>query len=126
MDKAVGESGSAGAETPVPPSRGQEAEQVVCGVACITHNCDGFAGEAGGVYVFQGGEWCTNDPPSCIHYALQGFPVVVSAAPAPHSDAAGKDAFNGSSVECGQDGWWSTCPLELAQEVEALLGFLRQ
>lgn len=29
MDETVGESGGAGSEAPVPPSRGQEAEQVV-------------------------------------------------------------------------------------------------
>ena len=51
MDKAVGESGGAGTEAPIPSPRGQEAEQVVCGVACIAHNCVRFAGQEGGVYV---------------------------------------------------------------------------
>ena len=55
MDETVGESGSAGAEAPVPPSRGQEAEQVVCGVTCVAHNCGGFSGEAGGLDVLQRG-----------------------------------------------------------------------
>ncbi len=39
---------------------------------------------------------------------LRGFPVVVSAAPAPYSDAAGDDALNSPSVEGGHDGWWGT------------------
>ena len=42
---------------------------------------------------------------SCVHYTLQGSPVVVSEAPAPHSDAAGQDALNGVPVECALDGW---------------------
>ena len=96
------------------------------GVTCITHNCGRLAGEAGGVNVLQGGEWSTNNPSSCVHYALQGFPIIFSAASAPHSDTAGEDALNGASVECGHDGWWSTCPSEFSQEVEAALGFLRQ
>lgn len=105
VDKAVGEYGGAEIETPVPSSRGQDAEQIVSGVACIAYNYDCFAGGAGGVYVFQGGEWCTNDPSSCVHYALQGSPVVVSAAPAPQSATAGKNTLNGSLVEHGHDEW---------------------
>ena len=84
------------------------------------------AGEAGGVYVLQGGEWGTNDPSSWVQYALQGFPVVVSAASTPHSDATGKDALDGGSVECAHDQWWCTRLLEFAQEVEAPLGCIRQ
>lgn len=90
----VGESGGAGTEAPVPPPTGQEAEQIVRGVAWITPNCDCFAGEVGGVYVPQGGEWSTNDLPVCVHYALQGSPVVVRAASAPHSDTPGEDALS--------------------------------
>lgn len=74
-------------------------------VACINQNCGYFAGEAGAVYVLQGGEWGTKDPSILVHYVLQGFHVVVSAAPAPHSDATAKDALNGTSVECAHDGW---------------------
>ena len=42
-----------------------------------------------------------------------------SAATAPHSDAAGQDAFSGAPVECVQDGYGSFHSLELAEEVEA-------
>lgn len=35
---------------------------------------------------------------------LQGFLVVVSAAPIPLSDAAGEDALDGASVESAHDG----------------------
>ena len=55
-------------------------------------------------YVFHGGEWRTNDLSGCVNYALKSFPVVFSAAPTPHSDAAGKDTLNGSSVERAHDG----------------------
>lgn len=78
MDKAAGESGGVAAETPRPPSRVQEAEQLVCGMA---HDGDGFSGEVGDVDVLQGGECCTNDLPRWIHNLLKGFSVVVSAAP---------------------------------------------
>src|SRR4029434_11081912 len=84
------------------------------------------AREGGGVCVLQGREWGTNYLTSCVHYALQCFPAVFSAATAPHSDAAGQDAFNGAPVECVQDGYGSFHSLELAEEVKALLGFLRQ
>ena len=53
------------------------------------------------------GERGTNDLTSCVHYALQCFPAVFSTATAPHSDAAGQDAFNGAPVECVQDGYGS-------------------
>ena len=100
----------------------------MCGVAGVTRNRGSFPGEAGGVYVLQGREWewGTNDLTSCVHYALQCFPAVFSTATAPHSDAAGQDAFNGAPVECVQDGYGSFRSLELAEEVEAPLGFLRQ
>jgi len=98
----------------------------VCGVAGVAHNRGSFLGEAGGVCILQGGEWGTNDLSSCVHYALQCFPAVFSAATAPHSDAAGQDAFNGALLECVQYGYGSFCSLELAEEVKALLGFLRQ
>lgn len=75
----------------------------------ITHNSDCIAREAGGVYVFQGGEWCTNDPSSCVHYALQGSLVVVSAAPA---HTAGTNALNCFPVERGYNGSRSTLLLE--------------
>lgn len=93
----------------VPSTRGQDAEQIVSGVGCITHNDDCLVGQAGGIYVFQGGEWCTNDPSSYVQLEwaiLQASPVVVSAAPAPHSDTAGENALNGSPAEHGYNGWW--------------------
>lgn len=90
----------------------------MCGVAGVPHNHGRFAGEAGGVYVLQGWEWGTNDLSSCVHYALQGFPVVVSAARAPHSDTAGQDALNDAAAECAHDGWRSSRSLEIAEEVE--------
>ena len=96
----------------------------MCGVAGFTHNRGGFPGEAGGVSVLQGREWGTNDLTSCVYYPLQFFPAVCSAATAPHSDAAGQDAFNGALVECFQDGCGSSRSLEFAEEVEASLGFL--
>ena len=34
--------------------------------------------------------------PAALHYALQGLTVGGSAAPVPHSDAAGQDALNGA------------------------------
>ena len=40
--------------------------------------------------------------------------------------AARQDAFYGAPVECVQDGYGSFRSLELAEEVEAPLGFLRQ
>lgn len=40
---------------------------------------------------------------------------LVQSAPTP-SDAAGNFVLNGSSAECGYNGWWSTCLLEFAQE----------
>ncbi len=98
----------------------------MCGVAGVAHDQDCFAGEAGDIYVLRGGEWGNNDLSSCVHCALQGFPVVVSAAPAPHSDTAGQDALNGVPVECAHDGWRSSRSLEFAEEVEAPLCFLRQ
>ena len=100
----------------------------MCGVAGVTRNQGSFPGEVGGVYVLQGREWewGTNDLTSCVHYALQCFPVVFSTATAPHSDAAGQHAFNGAPVECVQDGYGSFHSLELAEEVEAPLGFLHQ
>ena len=67
-------------------------------VAGVAHNRGSFLGEAGGVCILQGGEWGTNDLSSCVHYALQCFPAVFRAATAPHSDAAGQDAFNGDPV----------------------------
>lgn len=123
MNKTFGESGGARLEAPVSSPRGQEAEQVVYGVTWIVHNCDRFAGD---VYVLQGGDRDISDLSSHVHYALQGFSVVVSAAPAPYSDATGMDAFSSASVECAHDGWWRTCPLEFAEEVEASLGFFLQ
>lgn len=93
-----------GLDAPVPLSKGGEAEEIVCGVAYIVDNFDGLAGETGGVQVFEGGKWCSNDPPSFIHNALQGFPVLVSAASTRNTDAVGEDALNGSSVKGGHDG----------------------
>lgn len=98
----------------------------MCGVAGVAHDHGRFAGEAGGVYVLQGGECVTDDLSGRVHYALQGFPVVVSAAPAPHGDTAGQDALDGAPVECAHDGWGSSRLPEFAEEVEALLCFLRQ
>ena len=98
----------------------------MCGVAGVAHNCGGFAGEAGVINVLQRGEWGTNDPSSCVHDALQSFPVVVGAAPAPHSDTAGQNALNGAPVESAQDGWGSARSFEFAEEVEAPLCCLRQ
>ena len=100
----------------------------MCRVAGVTRNRGSFPGEAGVVYVFRGREWewGTNDLTSCVHYALQFFPAVFSTATAPHSDAAGQDAFNGAPVECVQDWYGSFHSLELAEEVEAPLRFLRQ
>jgi hypothetical protein len=68
----------------------------------------------------------TNDPSSCVHFKLLGSPVVVSAAPAPHSDVSGPDALNGAPVECAHNGWGSSRLLEFAKEVEAPLCFLHQ
>lgn len=45
------------------------------------------------VYVVQRREWCANDPPKCVHKALQGFPVAVSAVPTLHNEGAGEDAI---------------------------------
>ena len=126
MYEAICESGGTGAEASVPLSRGQEAEQFVCRVACVLDNHQCFAGEAGGVNVLQGGEWCSNDLLRCVHNALERLPVLLRAASSPHCDAAGQDALYGSSVKCGHDGRCSTCLLQFAQEVEALLGLLRQ
>jgi hypothetical protein len=39
-----------------------------------------------------------HDPTSSCHFALQGLAVGCSAAPVPHSDAAGQDALHGVSV----------------------------
>ena len=83
-------------------------------------------GEAGGVCVLQGRVWGTNDFTSCVYYALQCFPAVFSATTAPHSDAAGQDDFNGTPVECVQDGYGSFRSLELAEQMEAPPGFLCQ
>ena len=58
----------------------------MCGVAGVAHNGGHFAGEVGVINVLQEGEWGINDPSSCVHDALQGFPVLVGAAPTPHSD----------------------------------------
>lgn len=70
MDKAAGDSGGVGAETPIPPSGEQEAEQLVCRMAYVTHDGDGYSGEVGDVDVLQGGECCINDLPRWIHNAL--------------------------------------------------------
>lgn len=86
--EAVSESGGAVTEAVVPSPWRQEDEQTVCGVAGVAHNHGCFSGEAGGEYVLQGGECGTYGLSSCVLYALRGFPVVVSAAPAPHSDTA--------------------------------------
>ena len=64
--------------------------------------------------------------PAVFTMSCRAFFVVVSAAPAPHRDATGKDALNSAPVECAHDGLWCTCSLQFAQEVEAPLGFLRQ
>src|SRR4029434_2428575 len=61
-------------------------------------------------------EWGTDDLTSCVQYALQCFPAVCSTATAPHSDAAGQDAFNGAPVECDQDGYGSFNSLHAATE----------
>ena len=103
MDEAVFESGGAGMQAPIPSSRGQEGEQTVSGMAGLAHNPGRFAGEASAVCVLHGGEWGTDDLCSCVNHALQGFPAVFSAAPAPHGDAAEQDALNGASVECAHD-----------------------
>ena len=96
------------------------------GMAGLAHNLNRFAGEAGVVCVLHGGEWGTDDLCSCVNHALQCFPAVFSAAPAPHGDAAEHDALNGASVKCAHDGWGGSCLLQFAEEVEALMGFLRQ
>src|SRR4029434_529219 len=100
----------------------------VCAGWLVSHAIEvAFPREAGGVYVLQGREWewGTNDLTSCVHYALQCFSAVFSTATAPHSDAAGQDAFNGAPVECVQDGYGSFRSLELADASEVPMGFLR-
>lgn len=44
-----------------------------------------------------------------------------AAASKPCSDAAGEDAFNGTAVEGAHDGCRGSCPLQFAENVEALL-----
>ena len=59
-----------------------------------------FAGEAGSIDVQEGGERDTDDLiTSSLHCALQSLVVGCSAAPIPHSEAAGQDALDGTSVE---------------------------
>ena len=68
-------------------------------------NAGCFAGEAGSIEVQEGGEWDADDPTSSLHCALQGLAVDCSAAPIPHSDAAGQNDLDGASVEGAQEGW---------------------
>lgn len=44
-----------------------------------------------------------DDLSRCGDYALQGFPVLVSEAPTPHSDATDAGAFNDTPVERGEE-----------------------
>lgn len=81
-------------------------------MAGVTHSHCCFSGEAGVVHILQGGECGTGDLSCCAYYALQGFPVVVSAAPTPHSDATGEDAVNVAPVERVHD-----CLPEFLEEV---------
>ena len=71
-------------------------------MAGVTHNAGCFVGEAGSVDVQEGGERDTDDPTSSL--ALQGLAVGSSAAPKPHSDAAGQEGLDGASVEGTHDG----------------------
>ena len=103
----------------LPEVRRLNRRQHVVGVA---HNHGCFSGVAGDVCVFQGRELCTDDPSSWVHHALQCLPAVFSAAPAPHRDTAGQDAFNGAPVE--SDRGRSFRMLQFAKEVEAPLCFL--
>ena len=64
-----------------------------------------------------------DNPLSCSHYALQGFPAGCSAAAVPHSDAAGQDALGGSTLEVVHDGDWCSGSFQSAEEVEVLLSF---
>ena len=89
----------------------------MCRVAGVAQNRGRFEGEVGVINVLQEGERGTNDPSSCVHDALQGFP---------HSDTAGQDALNGALVESAHDGWGSSHSLKFAEEVEAPLCCLRQ
>lgn len=66
-------------------------------------------------------EWSIDNPPRCVHYTLQGLPIVVSVAPTPYSDAAGEDTLSGTSVESCEDGWWG---VQFPYEVETLPCFL--
>ena len=68
-----------------------------------------LAAIGGSIDVQEGGEWDTTDPTSSPPRALQGLAVGTSAAPSaaprPHSDAAGQDALHAASVEGEHDGW---------------------
>ena len=59
----------------------------------------------GSIDVQEGGEWGTDDLTSSPPGAQQGLAVGTSAAPMPHSDAAGQDALHAASVEGEHDGW---------------------
>lgn len=76
----------------------------MCGMARATHNSSNFVSKVDGVYVMPRREWSTNDLCSCIHYALQGFSVIASAASTPYSDVARKDTLNGATIESSHDG----------------------
>jgi hypothetical protein len=49
------------------------------------------------------------DLSSSLHCALQVLAVGSSAAPIPHSDAAGLNAFDNASVEGAHDGRGGSC-----------------
>ncbi|KAI4891223.1 hypothetical protein NFI96_010450 [Prochilodus magdalenae] len=55
---------------------------------------------------------------------FEGLEIRYSAVPKPGSDAAARDALDGSSVKCGEDGRWEMCLPQPLQEVKTLLGFL--
>lgn len=70
VDEAVCEFGGAGTKALGPSAWWQEAEEVVWGVAGVTHNAKTFVCELGVINVQEGREWDTNDLSSFVHYAL--------------------------------------------------------
>ncbi len=77
----------------------------------------GFAGASCKENVKDGWERGTDDLCSRVHCPLEGLAVSSTAVPVPDSDAAGQHTLNGAPVECGEDGWWETCPFQPAEKV---------
>lgn len=55
--------------------------------------------------------------PAVFIMRCRSFPVVVSAAPTPHSDATGEDVLSGATVESAHDGCGGSCLPEFLEEV---------